>query len=229
VQAAIARAQAKRAGKSEDSADDKRKRLEGRLEKAQQRLADAKANDDANLAAYETAVSKLEKQLAELAPKAEEKPAEDDPVAAAIARAQAARAGKSEDSADDKRKRLEGRLEKAQQRLADAKANDDANLAAYETAVTKLEKQLAELVPVVEEPKEALDPVAAAIAKAQAQRAGNATATSPAEKRKKLEARLEKAKTKLQTAQEDNDPNLAAFENAVNKLQSQIDALEGEQ
>lgn len=72
----------------------------------------------------------------------------DDPIAAAIARAQAKQKPTAKD--DDKRaaqiQALQSRLQKARERLAQAEAENDPNIEAFRLGVTRLEEKLNEIV-----------------------------------------------------------------------------------
>lgn len=163
--------------------------------------------------------------LARVAAKKAAQATNDDPVQAAIARAQAKRSGNAPElSTSEKLGKLETRLAKAKQRLGDATANADANINAFEAAVSKLQSQIDTLkadTATSTAPAPSDDPVHAAIERAKAARASGKTAT-PEEKRQKLIARLEKAKSRLAQAQADSDPNLTAFAAAVSKLEQQL-------
>ena len=164
----------------------------------------------------------------------------DDPVAAAIARAKAKAEGAPVDAAAEAKSKLaslESRLQKAEQKLQSAKDSNDDNLQAFQASVDKLQEKVDAARQAVEatnsKPSASAsvkqtpandDPVAAAIARAQAKAAGT-TIDPVAEAEAKLSGlkkRLAKAEQKLQHAQASNDDNIAAFEASVNKLQDKI-------
>ncbi|CAH0992299.1 Ion-translocating oxidoreductase complex subunit C [Sinobacterium norvegicum] len=246
VAAAIAKAQNKRAGgASEESAEDKLAKLEKRLENANNKLAAAIEAGNDNIDAFKTGVEKSQAKVdeARAAVAAEQKaaPVEDnsvdlsDPVAAAIAKAQAKRAGgATAESIDDKVAKLETRLAKAQQKLAAAEAEGNDNIDAFKTGVEKSQEKLdaakleqAKTRPASEAPtapKAAADddPVAAAIAKAQAKRAGASVAETPEQQVAKLRKRLTMAEDKLRAAEAEGSDKLEAFQAGVDKLQSKL-------
>jgi len=263
AQAAIARAQAARSGDAvSETAEEKTARLEKQLASTEKRLAAAQQklqlaidNNDDNVEAFRSGVEKTEGKLQALrkeldAHRASQAPApaesvSDDPAAAAIARAQAKRAGGAEaESPDAARERLttqiastEKRLDAAQQKHADAQAQGDANAAAFATAVektqAKLDKLRAELaaLPAAEpepaaEANNADDPAAQAIARALAARNANAE-LSEADKARNavssLEKRIAKTQQKLDQAQADGDDNAAILSDTLAKLQGKLD------
>ncbi|WP_289083428.1 electron transport complex subunit RsxC [uncultured Spongiibacter sp.] len=272
AQAAIARAQAKRDGNApEESPAEKTTRLENvvassekRLKAAKEKLQLAEANGDDKVDAFRTAVEKtdaklaaakqeLEAHLAKTEPQAATaEPAADlDPAAAAIARAQAKRAGGSEDETPEaKIERLNAqidsttkRLSAAEDKLAAAKAEGDDKVDAFATAVektqSKLDKLKAELAEIqgaeadaptsetATEPAASDDPAAQAIARAMAARAANADlseADKAANNVASLEKRLAKAEQKLAEAQAAGDDSAEILADSLSKLQDKLTA-----
>ncbi|WP_372865236.1 electron transport complex subunit RsxC, partial [Spongiibacter sp.] len=266
AQAAIARAQAARSGDApEESAEDKTARLEKqlastetRLNAAREKLQLAESNNDDNVAAFRSAVEKTEAKLSALRDElaqhrdsqatptaATAEPA--DPAAAAIARAQAKRAGGGDDeSPEAKRERLnsqiastEKRLSAAEQKLAAAQADNDDKADAFATAVEKTRSKLdslrAELSALQAEtaaetetatPEAAADdPAAQAIARALAARNANAELSDTDKARNtvaSLEKRLAKAEQKLSEAQASGDDNAEILAESLTKLQAKL-------
>ncbi len=177
-----------------------------------------------------------------------------DPVQAAIAKAQAKVSGASvTDPAADATKKLEGlkkRLVKAEDKLNAAKASDDSNLAAFESSVTKLKEKIVaaeNALPAASEntspatplQSESLDPVQAAIARAQAKRDGNVSEENPQEKLsndiEKLKKRLSASEEKLKAAEAEGSDKVEAFQASVQKIseklvkaQTELSSLTGE-
>jgi len=247
VQDAIAKAQAKRAsGAVTETPEEKLGKLEQRLSKAQHKLDAAIANGQDNIDAFRTGVEKTQQKVdearaavaaeqAERAAKATTATVSDDPVAAAIAKAQAKRAGGvTTESPQEKVDKLTKRLDKAQQKLDAAIANGQDNIDAFRVGVEKSQQKLdaakAELdaqTPPVSAPEPPTapvsdDPVAAAIAKAQAKRAGGGSVESKEDKVAKLTKRLAMAEQKLALAKTENSENTAAFQAGVDKLKAKL-------
>lgn len=265
AQAAIARAQAARSGDAPtETAEEKTARLEKQLTATEKRLAGAREklqlatdNNDDKVAAFASAVEKTEAKLDALRKELDEHRSQqqtspepsaqqsNDPAAAAIARAQAKRAGGGEaESPEAQRERLntqiastEKRLASAEQKRAAAEAEGDANAAAFASAVektqAKLDKLRAELaaLPAAEasapqaEPA-ADDPAAQAIARALAARNANAELSETDKARKNvasLEKRLAKTEQKLNEAREQGDDSADILSDTLTKLQSKLD------
>jgi electron transport complex protein RnfC len=266
AQAAIARAQAKRDGSSEQEApQEKTERLEKSLASAEKRLAGAKEKltiarqqGSDNAEAFATAVSKTEEKIsaiqqqladhkaslgaAEIPPSA---PSVDssDPAQAAIARALAKRAGTSATENDeDKIQRLqavvattEKRLAAAQQKLAMAQEQNDANAAAFVTGVEKTQvkldsskRELADHLATLTNtpaPSPSDDPVQAAIERAKAAREAQAS-MSPEDKIKQtiesLENRIARTREKLAAAQTAGDDSAEILADSLAKLESKL-------
>jgi len=251
VAAAIARAKAKAEGGASDpvqEAKDKLAGLEKRLAKAEDKLKNAIDTNDDNVDAFRTSVEKLQEKidaakatLAKAAPSSPAPAANDDPVAAAIARAKAKAEGNSDPLADAQAKvqSLEKRLVKAEEKHKTAVETNDDNVEAFAGSLEKLKQKLEEAKAEVAKHQTAApsptpstdndndsandDPVAAAIARAKAKAEGN---SDPIEEAKAkvtgLEKRLVKAKEKHQTALETNDDNLDAFASSLEKLEAKL-------
>lgn len=198
-----------------------------KLEKQQARIKQA-----------ELKVAEAEKKLADfLASQSTNSAPADDPVAAAIARAQARISMSPEDKLRASLESLQTRLSKAQEKAREAQAEGSANAEALQQAVEKLEQkirdtqaELAQLVP--EAPAQATSPeadaAAAAIEKAKAKAAALASMSEEdkrAEQIKSLEARVDKARERLTKAEEENDPNIEAFRTGLAKLESKLKEL----
>lgn len=229
VQAAIERAKAKRGSEGNAVVEiDMVAKLEKRLTAAKVKLASAETAGSDKLPQLQEAVDKLAQQLAE----AQKNPAQAnnaaaaDPVQAAIERAKAKRAGENNtESPDEKIAKLEKRLATAETKLAMARETMPDKLAAFENSVTTLrekldeaKKECANSVATTE------DPVQAAIARAQAKRAGTLAAPSPQDEIDKLEKRLKTALEKLAMARENAPDKVDAFQQGVENLQQKLDA-----
>ena len=269
AQAAIARAQAKRdGGAEEESPQEKTERLqkllasaEKRLVAAKEKLALAQEQQSDNADAFATAVSKTEEKLAaiqkelsehqaNLAPTKTEPAGESaDPAQAAIARALAKRAGAGTDeSAEDKTTRLqnvvattEKRLAAAQQKLALAQEQNDANVGAFATGVEKTQAKLDAAKKELADHQATLganaaaeqaasdDPVQAAIERAKAAREAQAN-MSEADKIKQtiesLENRIAKSKEKLEAARAAGDDKAEILADSLAKLEDKLAAAQ---
>ena len=270
AQAAIARAQAKRdGGAEEESPQEKTERLqkllagaEKRLVAAKEKLALAQEQQSDNADAFATAVSKTEEKLssikqelasheATLAPAATSAPSTDsaDPAQAAIARALAKRAGAgANESTEDKTTRLqnvvaatEKRLAAAQQKLALAHEQNDANVGAFATGVEKTQAKLDAAKKELADHQATLgandtaeqvasdDPVQAAIERAQAAREAQAN-MSEADKIKQniksLENRIAKSKEKLEAARAAGDDKADILADSLAKLEEKLAAAQ---
>jgi electron transport complex protein RnfC len=213
------------------------------VEKSQAKVDEARAAAAAEqqAAGVDKSQAKVDEACAAVAAEQQSAAAEtvdlSDPVAAAIAKAQAKRAGgAAAESIEEKIAKLETRLAKAQQKLAAAEAEGNDNIDAFKTGVeksqeklnaAKLEQAQSQPAPKAEqktEPKPAVedDPVAAAIARAQAKRAGTSVAETPEQQVAKLRKRLTMAEDKLSTAEAEGSDKLEAFQAGVDKLQSKL-------
>lgn len=251
-----------RAGAVQLSPDEQKAKLERLLAAAQNGLAFAQKPLVPNEAGQSITPEQLEKQQARIkqaelkVADAEKKLAEfmasstvasaaapapvpaDDPVAAAIARAQAKLTMSPEDKARSNLESLQSRLAKADEKIALAKADGAANLDALEQGATKLREKIrdaeAELsalgVSLTPPPVEApvMDAAQAAIEKAKAKAAALANMSDEdkrAEQIHSLNTRLTKARERLAKAEADNDPNIDAFRTGVQKLEDKLKEL----
>jgi electron transport complex protein RnfC len=174
-----------------------------------------------------------------------------DPVAAAIARAQAKLTMSPEDKARANLESLRARFAKAEEKVAAAKTEGSANLDALQQGAEKLQQKiteaLAELtalgindVPTVTaEPAAPVAPAAApvtaeqnaaqaAIEKAKAKAAAIASMSDEekrAEQIQSLQTRLTKARERLAKAEAENDANIDAFRAGVTKLEEKLQEL----
>ncbi len=223
---------------------------QSRLEKAQTRLNEAEDDQKDKLAARvkqaEVKVKDAETKLADCnasSTKAESAPAAavdpNDPVAAAIARAQAKMALPADEKLKANIESLQKRLAKAQDKLEAAKTDGADTVDALQAGVDKLqgkitdaEKELTELAPAATpapaagplEEKEN-DAAQAAIERAKAKAAAQAS-MSPEEKLRdqvaSLEKRLTKAEEKLATAKAEGSDTVDALQTGVDKLKEKL-------
>ena len=199
------------------------------LEKQQARIKQA-----------ELKVSEAEKKLADFMATQDATPATtpasaEDPVAAAIARAQAKLTMAPDEKLRTTLESLQSRLAKAQEKAAAAKAEGSTTADALQQGVEKLHQKIAETEaelaqltatakPATEISTPPVEQSAAdiAIEKAKAKAAALATMSDTekrAEQLKSLETRLQKARERLAKAEADNDPNIEAFRTGVVKLE----------
>jgi electron transport complex protein RnfC len=146
VQAAIARAQAKRSGESSPTETvDLISKLEKRLTAAKVKLASAQTAGSDKVPLLQNAVDALDEQLREAKANPAPVVAEPvDPVQAAIERAKAKRAGTAPaDTAVDEIAKLEKRLQTAIEKLEMARENAPDKLDAFQQGVDKLREKLA--------------------------------------------------------------------------------------
>lgn len=205
------------------------------LEKQQARIKQA-----------ELKVSEAEKKLADFMATQDVTPAAtpasaEDPVAAAIARAQAKLTMAPDEKLRTTLESLQSRLAKAREKAAAAQAEGSATADALQQGVEKLQQKIAETeaelaqltatTPATETTAPSVEQSAAdiAIEKAKAKAAALAS-MSDAEKRaeqlKSLETRLQKARERLAKAEADNDPNIEAFRTGVAKLEEKHKELQ---
>lgn len=158
---AIAKAQAKMNMSPEDKLRSSLESLYKRLSKAEEKAAQARESGDEKADALQQGVEKLKQKIAdtqneldELKPSTVAEPSSasrhtDDVASQAIERAKAKAASMETMSAEDKlRAQIESvkaRLEKARERLAKAEAEENENVDAFRTGVTKLEDKLQQL------------------------------------------------------------------------------------
>lgn len=169
-----------------------------------------------------------------------------DPVAAAIARAQAKLTMSPEDKARANLESLRSRLAKAEEKVATAKADGSPNLDALQQGAEKLQQKITEALaelkalgikdepvvaaaPVTAEPASAEQNAAqAAIEKAKAKAAAMASMSDEekrAEQIQSLQNRLTKARERLAKAETENDANIDAFRAGVTKLEEKLQEL----
>ena len=175
-----------------------------------------------------------------------------DPVAAAIARAQAKLTMSPEDKARANLESLRSRLAKAEEKVAAAKTEGSANLDALQQGAEKLQQKITEALaeltalgindepmPVATPAAPVAEPVAepvtaeqsaaqAAIEKAKAKAAAMASMSDEekrAEQIQSLQTRLTKARERLAKAEADNDANIEAFRAGVTKLEEKLKEL----
>lgn len=174
-----------------------------------------------------------------------------DPVAAAIARAQAKLTMSPEDKARANLESLRARLAKAEEKVAAAKTEGSDNADALQQGAEKLQQKITEALAelaalgIKDEPvaaPETLAPVAqvaepatveqsaaqAAIEKAKAKAAAMASMSDEekrAEQIQSLQTRLQKARERLAKAEAENDANIDAFRAGVTKLEEKLQEL----
>lgn len=167
-----------------------------------------------------------------------------DPVAAAIARAQAKLTMAPEDKARANLESLRARLAKAEEKVAAAKTEGSAHLDALQQGADKLQQKIAEALaelaalgikdepvaqPAAAEPVTAEQNAAqAAIEKAKAKAAAMASMSDEekrAEQIQSLQTRLTKARERLAKAETENDANIDAFRAGVSKLEEKLQEL----
>ncbi len=226
---------------------------EGRLEKLQQRLAETEGEDQkAKLTAQikqaevkrQDAMTKLENfspTASDSNPNATGSNSDaNDPVAAAIARAQAKMTMAPDEKLRSNLESLNKRLQKAQDKLAAAKSDNADTVDALQSGVDKLkekiataEKELAQLPPVATEPvnTETTDAASAAIERAKAKAAAQASMSPEDKLRDQLTAmatRIEKAQSKLVSAKADNAETVDALQMGLDKMLAKRQKLRDE-
>jgi electron transport complex protein RnfC len=170
-----------------------------------------------------------------------------DPVAAAIARAQAKMNMAPDEKAKANLESLRSRLAKAQEKAAAAKTEGNSTADALQQGVEKLQQKIAQAVAELEalgikdEPvevstlatREPQNPeqnaAQAAIEKAKAKAAAMASMSDEekrAEQLQLLQTRLQKARERLAKAEADNDVNIEAFRAGVTKLEEKLKEFE---
>ena len=200
------------------------------------------AKQQARIKQAELKVREVEKKLQALGPDTASQTA--DPVAAAIARAQAKMNLSPEEKLRSSLESLYKRLAKAEEKLADARAQESDKADALQQGVDKLkekiastQKELSELTPsTVAQPSSAsrseADHAALAIERAKANAVALATMSAEEKQRNQidaLKARLEKAQSRLEKAEAENDQNIEAFRAAVSKLDERLQQLLAQQ
>lgn len=163
----------------------------------------------------------------------------DDPVAAAIARAQAKMNLSPADKLKADLESLQTRLQKAQEKVEAAKAEGSSNLDALQQGAEKLQQKIEQTVaslkelgidasaaPVVTEPEKSAAELAIEKAKAKAAALANMSDDEKrAEQRKSLEDRLQKARERLVKAEAEGDANVEVFRSSVEKLEVKLKEL----
>ncbi|AGN11306.1 electron transport complex protein RnfC [Simiduia agarivorans SA1 = DSM 21679] len=249
VAAAIARAKAQQQN-AQQAPGDQREKLERQLASAKSRLslceekiASAESEEQAEkfraaVKAAELKVAECEQKLAALAsaaPAQAETTPSDDPVAAAIARAQAKMTMSPAEKLQSSLESLQQRLGKAEEKLNEAKAAGDSKADALQTGVDKLKQKIADteaelkaLAPATPAPAPApaeQDAAASAIARAQARAAEMANMSEGDKLREQLQSltgRLEKARAKLATAEAEGSDHVDALRTGVDKLETKL-------
>ncbi len=212
---------------------------EAKRKERQEKAAKANSAKVAQTTTPKEEADKLAIQAALERTKAKKAVVSDDPVQAAIDRAQA-KAGNTSpadpvEEAKAKIESLEKRLKKAEDKLATARENNDENLAIFESSAeklrVKLEEARADQSPESELPASD-DPVQAAIARAKAKRTGGDTDEDPKEKLEKsiisLEKRLATSKEKLEVAEKDSSETVDAFRISIEKLNEKLNKAKAE-
>jgi len=164
---------------------------------------------------------------------------DNDPVAAAMARAQAKIALPADKKLRANIEALQLRLTKAQEKATQAKADGLSNADVLQQSVEKMQQKIAEAqaelaellvnkpAAIVTAPAEQ-NAANQAIAKAKAKAAALATMSDEekrAEQIQALQSRLQKAKERLTKAEAENDTNIEAFRMGVSKLEEKLKEL----
>lgn len=183
----------------------------------------------------ELKLAEAEKKLADFL--AASSPAAEDPVAAAIARAQAKLSLSPEEKLRSNIESLQARLIKSQEKAEQAKSENSPTASALQLGAEKMQQKLAEALaelaalekakPAALAPEE-VNAAAQAIEKAKAKAAALANMTDDekrAEQIQSLQARLQKAKERLAKAEAENDANVEAFRTAMLKLEEKLTEL----
>lgn len=199
--------------------------LQKRLAKAELKLEKAKTNPGANIEAFERAVALAKEKIADFKPTSTV-----DPVADAIAKAQAKRtSSESGDSTESAIASLKKRIVKADEKYQLAKTNGDETADILKQSLDKLNAKLAALTSAPKKDEaDADDPVAAAIAKAQAKRQDGEARDAAAEKAKAvaiLQKRITKSQVQYEKAVDENLDTQEALKGALDKLTAKLDAL----
>lgn len=226
--------------------EDQLEKQKARIKQAELKVADA----EKKLAEFTAEQAANPAPAATAAPT----PASDDPVAAAIARAQAKMTMSPEDKARANVQSLRARLGKAEEKAAAAKAEGSASADALAQALEKLQQKVADAVaecaalgiseeaapenaPATAAPAAVAPPAAspeqnaaqAAIEKAKAKAAALATMSDDekrAEQRQVLTARIDKARERLAKAEAEGDANVDIFRTSLAKLEDKLKELE---
>jgi Na+-translocating ferredoxin:NAD+ oxidoreductase subunit C len=245
------KADIRKAEADQKKAEYSKERYEARLARLEKAEAEkeAKRKERQNKAAETSAASTasnapaIEKSIPAEA-KTETPASSTDPVQAAIERAKAKAAGNAAPvdaiaDAQAKIAALETRLQKAEEKLATAKANNDSNLEAFVGSVEKLQAKLAEAkanipaaadtkieTPIMATLATAEDPVQAAIERAKAKREG-ADSIDPKTKLANdiasLEKRIATTHEKIRIAEAEGADTVDVLKTSVAKLQDKLD------
>jgi electron transport complex protein RnfC len=268
VQAAIERAKAKRAGNTDDkpsqaSLEQALASVEKRLASAKEKLEQARQQNSDKLAAFETGVEKTEAKYQQAKQALEQfiaaNPVKDtsatdssdtssDAAQQAIARAQQKRATTTEISPQEKAQQavsaLQKRIEKAQQKLELAKAENSDKLAIFEDSVnglkdklTAAEQELAKFasseetsavknqLKTAKQPEANDDVVQDVIAQAIAKRAALSSMTDQERLQNAVDSitkRIEKAQERLAKAQAEGSDNTEILAESIIKLTTKL-------
>lgn len=227
--------------------DEQLEKQKARIKQAELKVAEA----EKKLAEFMATASSTAPATSDTAPAAAPAVDPNDPVAAAIARAQAKLTMSPADKAKANLESLRSRLAKAEEKAAAAKAEGSANADALQQGAEKLQQKiteaLAELAALgIADVPEPATPVAtgetvtaapetaeqnaaqAAIEKAKAKAAAMASMSDEekrAEQIQSLQTRLQKARERLAKAEAENDANVDAFRAGVTKLEEKLQEL----
>ena len=243
VAAAIARAKAKAEGGTVDPVQEAKGKLAGlekRLIKAEAKLQTAIDTNDENVEAFRSSVDKLNEKViaakAAIPADTAAKPTtnNDDPVAAAIARAKAKAEGKTDPLADAQAtiESLNKRITKAEVKLKVAKEINDENLELFASSLDKLKIKLADAKTALVDAQTTNadlatndDPAAMAIAKAKSKRANESTLDPKAKFEKdiaSLEKRISNTNNKLAEAQASKADTADILASSLEKLKTKL-------
>ncbi|GGY68891.1 electron transport complex subunit C [Cellvibrio zantedeschiae] len=184
----------------------------------------------------ELKLAEAEKKLSEFLATANSQPTED-LVTAAMARAQTKLSLSPAEKLRANLEALEARLQKAQEKAEQAKAEASPSANALQLGVVKMQEKIADVKAELAELEKAQPKasnkaeqtaVEQAMQKAKA-RAESLANMSEEEKRadqiKTMEARLQKAKERLARAESENDPHVEAFKKAVINIEEKLKEL----
>jgi electron transport complex protein RnfC len=187
----------------------------------------------------ELKLAEAEKKLADFL--AASTPATEDPVAAAIARAQTKLSQSPHEKLRANIESLQARAIKSQEKADQAKAENSATANALQLGAEKMQQKLAEaqaelaaleisnpVSPAPEHLSAEANVAALAIEKAKTKAAALANMSAEekrAEQIQSLQTRLQKAKERLAKAEAENDTNVGAFRTAMLNLEEKLNAL----
>lgn len=219
---------------------------ESRLEKLQQRLAETEGDDQkakltAQIKQAEVKLQDAKTKFDSFASTGSDNTVDaNDPVAAAIARAQAKMTMAPDEKLRSNLESLNKRLKKAEDKLATAKADNADTVDALQSGVDKLrekitttENELAQLPPSASAPAtaETTDAASAAIERAKAKAAAQASMSPEDKLRDQLTAmtsRIEKAQSKLISAKADKADTVDALQMGLDKMLAKQQKLRDE-